>query len=102
MLGRTEDQGIIKMQNFSIKYPVFRNDWSHYKRYFICLGRCFPKKGESRTSWGLELIKDDVGNWQIEVNAKYYSDDLGKEKMPRIGSINLASLFLGEIKKLDQ
>ena len=31
-----------------------------------------------------------------------YSDDLGKEKMPRIGSINLASLILDEIKKLDQ
>ena len=56
----------------------------------------------SRTSWGLELIKDDAGNWQIEANAKYYSDDLGKEKMPRIGSINLASLILDEIKKLDQ
>lgn len=68
------------VEKISIKYPVFRNDWSHYKRYFICLGRCFPKKGELRTSWGLELIKDDAGNWQIEANAKYYSDDLGKEK----------------------
>ena len=90
------------VEKISIKYPVFRNDWSHYKRYFICLGRCFPKKGELRTSWGLELIKDDAGNWQIEANAKYYSDDLGKEKMPRIGSINLASLILDEIKKMDE
>lgn len=85
----------------TIKYPIFRNDWSHFKRFFILLGPCFPKKGEARTSWGLELIKDDAGNWQIEANAKYYSEDLGKEKMPRIGSINLASLFLDEIKKLD-
>lgn len=86
----------------TIKYPVFRNDWSHYKRYFICLGPCFPKKGEARKSWGIELLKDDSGNWQINANGKYYSNDLGKEKMPRIGSINLASLFLDEIKKLDQ
>lgn len=28
--------------------------------------------------------------------------DEGKEKMPRIGSINLASLILDEIKNLDQ
>ena len=90
------------MQKISIKYPVFRNDWSHYKRYFICLGPCFPKKGESRTSWGLELTKDDDGNWQIEANAKYYSDDFGKENTPRIGSINLASLILDEIKKMDE
>ena len=70
--------------------------------YLIVIGPCFQKKGMSSTSWGQELIKDDAGNWQIEANAKYYSDDLGKEKMPRIGSINLASLILDEIKKLDQ
>jgi len=90
------------MQKISIKYPVYRNDWSHYKRYFICLGPCFPKKGEARTSWGIELIKDDAVNWQIEANAKYYSNDLGKERMPCIGHINLASLILDEIQKLDQ
>lgn len=66
------------------------------------LGPCFPKKGELRSSWGLELIQDDEGTWQIETNAKYYSQDLGKEKMPRIGSIDLASLIIDEIKKLDK
>ena len=85
----------------TIKYPVFRNDWSHFKRFFILLGPCFPKKGESRKSWGIELIQDDNGTWQFEKNAKYYSEDLGKEKMPRIGSIDLAHFLKHEILKID-
>lgn len=86
----------------TIKYPVYRNDWSHFKRFFILLGPCFPKKGELRSSWGLELIQDDEGTWQIETNAKYYLQDLGKEKMPRIGSIDLASILKHEVEELER
>jgi hypothetical protein len=73
------------------RFPVYENNWAFYKTFFICIS-----KG-SRFSYGISVVKGKEGFWKISHNASYYTSDLGKENMPKVGLLDIADLIGSKI-----
>jgi hypothetical protein len=76
---------------------IFKNNWAYYETYFMFLTPVYQKYPRQNLANGIGIVKDKDGKWIIKKHTQMYLNDLGSEKVPLVGHIDLMEVILNSL-----